>query len=80
MLRLATSSSSLRDGLQRIGALLAEGGSRGKVLWDAGAGGEGGVGRVSFAVEVVDAVGGPGIRDDIQFEIMASRYLHMGKI
>lgn len=57
---LYTSSFSLRDGLQRIGALWAEGRCGGEVLWDTGAGGEGGVGGVSFAVEVVDAVGGPG--------------------
>lgn len=49
----------MRNRLQRIGALWAKGGSGRKVLWDTGAGGEGGVGRVSFAVEVVDAVGGP---------------------
>lgn len=62
---LATSSSSLRDGLQRIGALWAEGWGGGKVVWDTGAGGEGGVGRVSFAVDVVDAVGGPGTRKEM---------------
>lgn len=52
-------AASLGDGLQGTGALWAEGGGGGQVLWDAGAGGEGGVGRVAFAVEVIDAVGGP---------------------
>ena len=56
LLHLTTSPSSLRDGLQRVGALWAEGGGGGKVLWDAGTGGEGGIGGVSFTVEVVDAV------------------------
>lgn len=60
LLHVATSSSSLRDRLQRIGALLAEGGSGRKVFWYTGASGEGGVGRVSFTVEEVNAVGGPG--------------------
>lgn len=58
LLRLGA-AASLGDGLQGTGALWAEGGGGGQVLRDAGAGGEGGVGRVAFAVEVVDAVGGP---------------------
>lgn len=57
-----STSSSLRDGLQRIGALGVEGVGGGKVLWDTRAGGEGRVGRVSFTVDVVNAVGGPGIQ------------------
>lgn len=57
-----SAAASLGDGLQGVGALRAEGGRGSQVLWDAGAGGEGGVGRVAFAVEVVDAVGGPGMQ------------------
>lgn len=53
-------SAPLGDGLQGAGALWAEGGGGRQVFRDAGAGGEGGVGRVAFAVEVIDAVGGPG--------------------
>ncbi|TNN38392.1 hypothetical protein EYF80_051433 [Liparis tanakae] len=56
LLGVGPSPSPVRDGLQR-GAALRVGG---QVLRDAGAGGEGGVGGVSFAVEVVDAAGGPG--------------------
>lgn len=58
LLRLCA-AASLGDGLQGAGALWAEGGGGGQVLRDAGAGGEGGVGRVALAVEVIDAVGGP---------------------
>ena len=65
LLHLPTSSYSLRDGLQRIATLGAGGGGGGKVLWDTGASGEGRVGRVSFAVEVVDTVGGSRTRQEI---------------
>lgn len=65
LLHLSTSSPSLRDGLQRVGALWAERRGGGEVLWDTGAGGKGGVGRVAFAVEVVDAVGGPETQQEI---------------
>lgn len=60
LLRPST-AASLGDSLQGTGALWAEGGGGGQVLWDTGTGGEGGVGRVAFAVEVINAVGGPGI-------------------
>lgn len=59
LLHLATPYSSVGDHLQWIGALGAEGGRRGQVLWDAGARGEGRVGRVSFTVQQVNAVGRP---------------------
>lgn len=53
---LGAAGASLRDGVQGAGALRAEGGRGGQVLGNTGAGGEGGVGRVPLAVQVVDAV------------------------
>lgn len=60
-----SAAATLGDGLQGTGALRAEGGGGSQALWDARAGGEGGVGRVAFAVEVINAVGGPEIQSCI---------------
>lgn len=65
LLHVPASSTSVGDHLQRVGALGAEGGRRRQVLWDAGARGEGGVGRVSLTVQEVNAVGRPGTRRHI---------------